>query len=1439
MRLWRLRKQLVGIMVISLLTGMWGGGWSWPAAAADIWTVDEDWESYATDDVPAGAWSVGAVKGGVKVAAAPGGTGLAVRLHNDADVGNTNKSNVYLKRSFEPVESGRIAVRFSYLSVNKKWNRMLHLNNLGNMDRYVALNETGSAFTYTVGGASGVLLEQYEANRWYEIEVVVNLDTQQVEAIAVDGDRKAEGVPLGAPVTRIASLFTMTGDTMGGADYYIDNLRVYRPEPAFVLQNWPTTLMLPAAGERSGALAAAVADQVYGTIPVQELLWSVSPAVEGFALDGTSGSWTLSSDTVPATVSVRAASAEAPSVYAERQLELIPYTEQLDRLVLSATETVYLPPGGSAASEPFAAVAVGMADEVLEGGPLTWSLPGSPAGMSIDAVTGRLTVEHDAAAAATLVRAALTERPDIYGELSFVPQPRYQVADDYEDGMPESYTVSEVRGSVQVAPGGRASGHALELRNDHTVGNGQKSVVSFRRAVEPVTEGKAVVEFDYYTERKTYHRMLYAYDATEPIVRIDGNNTSITYRIGDTTGTLLDTYEPQRWYRFRLELDLTAQLVTAIEVDGDRKAADLPFASPVDALRSLYAATADTFATAAFRIDHLRVGPDAELLELDRVAQDKRALELVSPVRADLPHTGADAGSAIAWSASIPGVVGENGELLRDWEDGPSTVDMMAELVYGGAADVKVFPDTVVYPRSSSVISQVYDIVPSGAARVAIPEEGDAVRVYTAAVYDQFGQPMPTEAVNWSLEEATPGVTLVAATGELTIEPAAQAGTVGLTASSVGTPWVQTTKRVVLYWDDPPVNDKPGWELTFHDNFINPQLDESKWNPHYHYAGTPANYVLEDGLLKLRLTPGTGSTHVTTKRFGVEGEVLPDTFEDFSQQYGLFEMRAKVYRAGPYDPGGPVTGGYHSAFWMMPFNPNYAAQQGYSGLNHGTPVVGVKKTYDEVMEIDAYEYNWQAYHFGQGYPPALLKSNENFAPELTFDPKDDFHVYTLEWNREQLIFYLDGEETWRADRSAHTPFFMYLSLYEGSGWTGTPDLDPSTYPKDFAIDYIKVYQYAQGAQIALTGADDAFGQLDVPDVRLYDEVFRQEGEYRLELDPYRTTYEVALPDGTTAPPVIAGRAYHAETAVTVTQAVYFPGTADVTVAPHDGTPARTYAIRFVRESDRTEPFPLAAEIQQVKRILAAAEPGTAYNQYPQAAIDALLDAEEEARLAWDSALTQTALDEALADLQAALDDFAAAEVLPVASYGTPLIDGSVDALWTAAETLEVDKPDKGTTDSEAQVRVMWDEDNLYVLAEVTDDTPHSVSPSTNAPWNSDSIEVFLDEWNIRQNFVDGVRQIRADRDGQVSGKTKNGYTRDVYEVELADVEAVAVAYAGGYRVEMKIPFAEATGTAGSVMGFDLQLNDTFAGTAQDATLVFRGGGSAPPGQWSRLRLVGP
>lgn len=146
--------------------------------------------------------------------------------------------------------------------------------------------------------------------------------------------------------------------------------------------------------------------------------------------------------------------------------------------------------------------------------------------------------------------------------------------------------------------------------------------------------------------------------------------------------------------------------------------------------------------------------------------------------------------------------------------------------------------------------------------------------------------------------------------------------------------------------------------------------------------------------------------------------------------------------------------------------------------------------------------------------------------------------------------------------------------------------------------------------------------------------------------------------------------------------------------------------------------------------------------------------------------------------------------------GTPVIDGSIDAAWSGAQELVTDRWVQGSSGSTAKVRTLWDGSRLYVLAEVTDSLLTKRSANV---WEQDSVEIFIDQNNARTGSYDsddGQYRINFDNEQSVSPGSSSG-----------KLVSAAKRTADGYVIEASIAWTGTPAKAGSLIGFDVQVNN--------------------------------
>ncbi|UJF32999.1 glycoside hydrolase family 16 protein [Paenibacillus hexagrammi] len=256
--------------------------------------------------------------------------------------------------------------------------------------------------------------------------------------------------------------------------------------------------------------------------------------------------------------------------------------------------------------------------------------------------------------------------------------------------------------------------------------------------------------------------------------------------------------------------------------------------------------------------------------------------------------------------------------------------------------------------------------------------------------------------------------------------------------------------------------DKPGYIVTFHDDFNDVELDRAKWLPYYlpqwsSRKNSCASYRIQDSELILQIKADqqpwcpefNGGVKVSNLQTGVFSGPLGSkqgqhnfsgecrvreeqaTEQLFIQQYGYFEIRAK----GLSNPNNVC------ALWM----------------------IGFEDQPDRSAEICPFELKgWNVAEdrclIGFGIHPFgdPTIQDEFFEKPFSIDPTQ-FHLYAVDWTENGVEFYLDNQLIHSSKQSPQYPMQLMLNLYEippqESGSTAKPE-----YPTEFVIDYIRCYQ---------------------------------------------------------------------------------------------------------------------------------------------------------------------------------------------------------------------------------------------------------------------------------------------------------------------------------------------------------------------------------------------
>jgi hypothetical protein len=254
-----------------------------------------------------------------------------------------------------------------------------------------------------------------------------------------------------------------------------------------------------------------------------------------------------------------------------------------------------------------------------------------------------------------------------------------------------------------------------------------------------------------------------------------------------------------------------------------------------------------------------------------------------------------------------------------------------------------------------------------------------------------------------------------------------------------------------------------GYELEFEDTFDGDALDTRRWHEYYlsHWSSrerTAARYRLGDGRLRLLIEAGQepwcrefdGDIKVSCLQTGAfsgplgssigQNRFRPDlvvreeqeNVRLYTPQYGRVETRLQAL-ANPRNMVALWMGGYadrpeRSGEILVCEIFGRDVRDGEAGVG-----MGVRK-FDDPQLVDEVEVE-----------------------RLPIDARE-FHVYAADWSPEQVSFSVDGEHVKTVRQSPDYPLQLWLGIYEFPPEDGAAPDDPSAYPKEFVVDYVRGYR---------------------------------------------------------------------------------------------------------------------------------------------------------------------------------------------------------------------------------------------------------------------------------------------------------------------------------------------------------------------------------------------
>ena len=182
--------------------------------------------------------------------------------------------------------------------------------------------------------------------------------------------------------------------------------------------------------------------------------------------------------------------------------------------------------------------------------------------------------------------------------------------------------------------------------------------------------------------------------------------------------------------------------------------------------------------------------------------------------------------------------------------------------------------------------------------------------------------------------------------------------------------------------------------------------------------------------------------------------------------------------------------------------------------------------------------------------------------------------------------------------------------------------------------------------------------------------------------------------------------------------------------------------------------------------------------------------------------------------------------------GTPMVDGTIDTLYGGVEEIKINLHRSGEDAKNASgwAKVVWDDEFLYAVFNVTDKTIGSAWSQNKSYWATDSAELFLDEENNSAGDVP-ISQFRVDKEGKITGMLQHAKCDEAnLRAEYGGFIGVVKAVTDGYVVEMAVPWTRITPKADTTkIGLAFQINDVWSLDSIEADAQIT---NATPSMWA-------
>jgi beta-glucanase (GH16 family) len=234
------------------------------------------------------------------------------------------------------------------------------------------------------------------------------------------------------------------------------------------------------------------------------------------------------------------------------------------------------------------------------------------------------------------------------------------------------------------------------------------------------------------------------------------------------------------------------------------------------------------------------------------------------------------------------------------------------------------------------------------------------------------------------------------------------------------------------------LDTRPGWAMwpQFDTGFTESGNGEKEWfiQPGDAQTSSANPFSVQNGVLTISAspTPSTLLPYVNNQPY-TSGWI--DTYHEFSQTYGYFEMRAEL----------PAGQGLWPAFWLLPKDNSWPPELDVMEMIGNQPDELVTTVHSQVSGTN--ELSPTHFDTGAGtYEPGMTTG---------------FHTYGVDWEPNTITWYFDGQKVFQTATPAdmNKPMYMIADLAVGGYWPGDPDTS-TPFPAQMKIDYLRAYQSA-------------------------------------------------------------------------------------------------------------------------------------------------------------------------------------------------------------------------------------------------------------------------------------------------------------------------------------------------------------------------------------------